>query len=171
MEQKVLNNLSYGMYVVTACKDGRDNGCISDTVMQVAEEPLTVSVALSKSNVTCDIIRDTRKFTASVLSEAADFEIFRHFGFQSGRAVDKFAGYSDCKRTANGTMAVTSGTNAYISVDVTSMVDLGSHLLFLGTPTEGEILSDEPSATYAYYSSSIKPMPHREKRRILMQVL
>ena len=58
-------------------------------------------------------------------------------------------------------MIVTEGTNAYISVDVTMYLDLGSHLLFIGTPTEGELLSDVPSATYSYYHSNIKPKPQK----------
>lgn len=161
MEQKVLNNLSYGLFVLTANVDGKDNGCITNTATQVASDPLTISVAVNKANLTCEMIDASKKFTISMLSEAAKFDAFKHFGFQSGRNVDKFADFSDCKRVANGTLAITVGTNAYISVDVTSQVDLGSHILFLGTPTEGEILSDVPSATYAYYFANIKPKPEK----------
>lgn len=161
MEQKVLNNLSYGLFVLTANVDGKDNGCITNTATQVASDPLTISVAVNKANLTCEMIDASKKFTISMLSEAAKFDIFKHFGFQSGRNIDKFADFSDCKRVANGTLAITAGTNAYISVDVTSQVDLGSHILFLGTPAEGEIISDVPSATYAYYFANIKPKPEK----------
>lgn len=161
MEQKVLNNLSYGLFVLTANMDGKDNGCITNTAAQVASDPLTISVAVNKANLTCEMIDATKKFTISMLSEAAKFETFKHFGFQSGRDVDKFAQFTDCKRVSNGTMAVTAGTNAYISVDVTNQVDLGSHILFLGTPVEVEVLSDIPSATYAYYFAHIKPKPEK----------
>lgn len=161
MEQKVLNNLSYGLFVLTANRDGKDNGCITNTVIQVTSEPVTISVAINKAALTCEMINDTKKFTVSVLSEDAEFDVIKRFGFQSGRAVDKFAGYTECRRVSNGTMAVTAGTNAYMSVDVTGQVDLGSHILFLGVPTEGEILSDIPSATYAYYFENIKPKPDK----------
>ena len=161
MEQKVLNRLSYGLFVLTASQDGKDNGCIINTAAQVASDPLTISVAVNKANLTCDMIKETKKFTISILSEDAKFDTFKRFGFQSGRDVDKFDGYSGCKRAQNGTMIVTEGTNAYISVDVTMYLDLGSHLLFIGTPTEGELLSDVPSATYSYYHSNIKPKPQK----------
>lgn len=161
MNQKVLNRLSYGLFVLTASKDGRDNGCIVNTAIQAASEPLTISVAVNKANLTCEMIRETRKFTISVLSEKATFDVFKHFGFASGRDVDKFEAYSSCKRVSNGTMAITEGTNAYVSVSVVSEVDLGSHILFIGTPTEGEILNDIPSATYAYYFANIKPKPEK----------
>lgn len=158
---KVMNRLSYGLFVLTAREGDKDNGCIVNTAIQAASEPQTISVAVNKANLTCEMIQRTGKFTVSVLSEAADFSIFKHFGFQSGRNVDKFEGFTQCRRVSNGTMAVTQGTNAFISVDVVSQVDLGSHILFVGTPTEGELLSDVPSATYAYYFANIKPKPEK----------
>lgn len=159
MEQKVLNNLSYGLFVLTANRDGVDNGCICNTVCQVASDPLTISVSVNKANLTCEMIRDTKKFTLSVLSEEVDFEMIKHFGFQSGRTINKFVDFKDCKKSSNGTMIITKGTNAYISVDVFQQVDLGSHILFIGKPTEGEILTSVPSATYSFYFSNIKPKP------------
>ena len=158
---KVMNRLSYGLFVLTAREGDKDNGCIVNTAIQAASEPQTISVAVNKANLTCEMIQRTGKFTVSVLSEAADFSIFKHFGFQSGRNVDKFEGFTQCRRVSNGTMAVTQGTNAFISVEVVSQVDLGSHILFVGTPTEGELLSDVPSATYAYYFANIKPKPEK----------
>ena len=161
MNQKVLNKLSYGLFVLTATQDGKDNGCIINTAIQLASEPLTVSVAVNKANLTCDMIKATNKFTISVLSEEATFDVFKRFGFQSGRDADKFEGYTGCKRIENGTMVITEGTNAYMSVNVTSQVDLGSHILFIGTPVEAEIMTDVPSATYAYYFANIKPKPEK----------
>lgn len=161
MNQKVVNKLSYGLFVLTANRDGKDNGCITNTVVQVASDPLTISVAVNKANLTCEMIQETKKFTISVLSEDATFDTFKRFGFQSGRDVDKFADYTECKRAYNDTMIVTAGTNAYISAYVTNQVDLGSHILFIATPTDGEILNDVPSATYAYYFANIKPKPQK----------
>lgn len=161
MDQKVLNNLSYGLYVLTAEMNGSDNGCIVNSIVQVTSEPVTISVAVNKASLTCDMIDATKKFTISVLSEAVQFETIKRFGFQSGNKVDKFVNYSDYRRVSNGTVAITAGTNAFISVDVISQVDLGSHILFLGVPTEGEIFNDNPSVTYAYYFANIKPKPEK----------
>lgn len=159
MNSKVLQKLSYGLFVLTANLDGKDNGCIINTATQLASDPLNVSIAVNKANHTCQMIEKSRKFVVSVLSEDATFDTFKHFGFQSGRDTDKFADFRNCKRTTNGALAVTQGTNAYICVYVTQVVDLGSHLLFIGTPTDGEILTSVPSATYAYYFANIKPKP------------
>lgn len=154
-----LFNIQYGLFVITTKDGDRDNGCISNTVAQVTAQPNRISVALNKSNFTTELIQKSGRFTASILSEAADFELFKHFGFQSGRTVNKFADFTDCRRVSNGTFAITRGTNAFISADVEQSIDLGTHMLFIGLVTEMETLSDTPSATYNYYQANIKPKP------------
>lgn len=154
-----LFNIQYGLFVITTCDGGRDNGCISNTVEQVTAQPNRVSLSLSKENLTTELIQRSGRFTVSILSEAADFDLFKHFGFHSGRTVDKFADFTDCRRVSNGTLAITRGTNTYLSVDVEQTVDLGTHILFIGLITEMETLSDVPSATYNYYQEHIKPKP------------
>ena len=161
MDKKAMFKLSYGLFVVTANRDGKDNGCITNTAIQVTSEPNRISLAVNKANYTHDMIMDTKKLTVSVISQEADFELFKHFGFQSGRDVDKFADFKDCKRAANGTMIITRGTNAYISADVIQTVDLGTHTLFIADVTDMEVLSDVSSATYEYYQANIKPKPEK----------
>lgn len=154
-----LFNIQYGLFVITTKDGDRDNGCISNTVAQVTAQPNRISVALNKGNFTTELIQRSKRFTASILSERADFELFKHFGFQSGRDVNKFADFSDCRRVSNGTFAITRGTNAFLSADVEQAIDLGTHILFIGLVTEMETLSDVPSATYNYYQANIKPKP------------
>ena len=157
-------DIQYGLFVVTTCLEGRDNGCISNTVMQVTAQPNKISVTLNKANYTTSMIQQSGKFTVSILSENADFDLFKHFGFQSGKTVDKFAGFNDCRRVDNGTMAITRGTNAYISASVEQYVDLGTHILFIGLVTEMDSISEITSATYNYYQKSIKPKPDNSKK-------
>lgn len=152
-------NISYGLYVLTGNDGQKDNGCIINTVTQVTSEPNQITIAVNKRNYTHDMIRDTKDFTVSVISEAADFELFKHFGFCSGRDVDKFKDFDAARRTANGTLAVTKGTNAYISGRVTKTWEVGSHTIFLADVVESMILSAEKSATYGYYQEKIKPRP------------
>ena len=54
---------------------------------------------------------------------------------------------------------MTEGTGAWLSCKVASTVDLGTHTLFVADVTDGDVLSREPSATYAYYQANIKPKP------------
>jgi flavin reductase (DIM6/NTAB) family NADH-FMN oxidoreductase RutF/rubredoxin len=159
MDKKAMYKLSYGLFVLTANREGKDNGCIVNTAIQVTSEPNVISIAVNKANLTHDMVMDTRKLTVSILSEAASFDIFKRFGFQSGRDVDKFEGYTYMKRGANGLYYVTEGTNAYISAYVKETVDLGTHTLFIAQVTDMEVLSDVSSATYEYYQKNIKPKP------------
>lgn len=151
--------LTYGLFVLTAGKDGKDSGCIINTAQQVTSEPNRISIAVNKANYTHDLVKESGRFNISTISEAASFDLFKHFGFQSGRDVDKFAGYTECKRSANGLYYVTAGTNSYISAAVEQAVDLGSHTLFIASVEDMEVLSDTASATYEYYQSAIKPKP------------
>lgn len=161
MDKKTMYNLSYGLFVLTSAFEGKDSGCIINTAGQVTSEPNRISIAVNKANYTGELVRNSGKFNISILSQEADFDTFRHFGFQSGRTVDKFAGYTECRRSANGLYYVTAGTNGYISATVEQSIDLGSHMLFIAAVDDMEVLSGVPSATYAYYQSEIKPKPDR----------
>lgn len=151
--------LSYGLFVLTTSNMGKDNGCIINTAIQAASTPNQISICVNKANYSCETIKETGVFSISVISEKATFDLFKHFGFQSGRDVNKFENYSGATRGKNWLMHVTEGTNAYIDVKVEQSVDLGSHMMFIGTVTDMEVLSDDPSATYAYYMENIKPKP------------
>ena len=151
--------LSYGLFVLTAKEGEKDNGCIINTAIQAASTPNQMSICVNKANYTHDMIMRTGAFTVSVISQKAGFEMFKHFGFQTGREVNKFADYLFCTRGANGIYYVTEGTNAYISVKVDKTEDLGSHTMFIGEITDMEVLSGDASATYEYYMNYIKPKP------------
>ena len=158
---KAMYKLSYGLFVCTAVRNGRMNGCITNTAIQVASEPNRISVAVNKGNYTHDMIMETGKCNISIISIDASFDLFKHFGFQSGRDIDKFADYptDNYKIADNGIPYITSGTNAYFALKVDSTVDLGSHTLFICEPEFMTVLSDTSSCTYEYYQSDIKPKP------------
>ena len=162
MNKKAMYNLTYGLFVLTAQAGGKDSGCIINTAGQVTSTPNRISITVNKDNFTHDLVRDSGKFNISILSEKADFEIFKHFGFQSGRDVDKFEGYSACGRSENGLYYITEGTNAWISASVEQSIDLGSHTMFIASVEDMEVLDSAPSATYAYYQSEIKPKPEKK---------
>ena len=164
MDTKALFKIGYGLYVLTA-NDEKDNGCIINTVMQVTSNPLQIAITVNKRNYTTAMIQKTRKFNISVLSEKADFNIYKHFGYQSGKDVNKFENFSDTKRSPNGVLYITSGTNAYMSAYVQQEIDLGTHFLFIGQLVAIENLSDDKSATYEYYQNNVKPKPETNNKK------
>lgn len=161
MDSKALFNLTYGLFVVTTADNDKFNGCIVNTAIQVTNEPVRIMVAVNKSNYTNEQIVKTNKFNISIISEAADFELFKRFGFQSGRDVNKFDGFSDYKIAANGIPYITKGTNTVIQAWVEQVIDVGTHSIFVAKVADMEVLDKTPSATYGYYHSNIKPQPQK----------
>ena len=159
MDKKAMYKLSYGLFVLTAKDEEKDNGCIINTAIQASSMPNQLSICVNKANLTHDMIVKTGKFTVSVISQDAGFDLFKHFGFQSGKDVDKFKNFEKCKRGENLIYYITEGTNAYFSVNVSKTEDLGSHTMFIGEITDMEVLSETPSVTYDYYLKNIKPQP------------
>lgn len=165
MDGKEMQKLSYGLFVLTARDGEKDNGCIINTVTQVASDPNRISISVNKANYTCEMIQKTGAFNVSILSEKAQFETFKHYGFQSGRDTDKMAAV-EFYRSENGIAYLDNGqTNAYLSGKVIQMIDVGSHMLFIADVTDGKVLSGEPSVTYAYYFANIKPKPQAQPEK------
>lgn len=159
MNTNALFKIGYGLYVLSTREGEKDNGCIVNSVMQVTSEPLQIAVCVNKNNYTCEMIQRTRKFNISILAEGSDFEIFKRFGYQCGRDIDKFAGFQDIKRSPNEVLYVTKNTNAFMSAFVQQEIDLGTHIMFIAQLVASEVLSDKPTVTYDFYQKNIKPRP------------
>ena len=162
VDTTALFKIGYGLYVVT-CNDGiKENGLIVNTVSQVSDNPNRVAVNINKMNYSCDVIRNTGILNVCTLNEDATFDVFKHFGFQSGRDVNKFDDFTECERAANGLPFLTKHANAFLSLKVFGTVDMGTHWMFLCDVTESEVLNDVPTITYNYYQANVKPQPKTE---------
>lgn len=165
IENKAVFSLSYGLFVLTAADGGKDNGCIINTCIQVADNPKRIAIAVNKNGLTHDMILKTRLFNVSVLSESTPMDVFRHFGFQSGRNTDKFADNNfGAQRSENGVFYLSRYTNAYFSAYVTETVDCGTHTLFIASIVKAKSLGDEASMTYSYYFKNVKPAPPKKAK-------
>ena len=164
MDPAAFFKLSYGLFVLTAQEGEKDNGCIINTAQLLTDTPKRITIAVNKQNLTHDMILRTGVFNVSVLTEKVPFKVFQHFGFQSGRDTDKFAGWEG-PRSANGLCYLPEYTNALLSGRVISTADYGTHTLFVAEVTEARILSEEPSVTYSYYFQHIKPKPQPQAEK------
>ena len=159
IDNSAVFKLSYGLYVLTAHENGKDNGCIVNTAALLTDTPKRIQVAVNKANFTHDMIKRTGMFNVSVLNQDASFAMFQQFGFCSGRDTDKFASVSyDC-RTENGLRYVPENCNAVLSGKVVEAYDWGTHTLFVAELVEAKTLNDVPSMTYQYYFDHVKPKP------------
>lgn len=160
IEPDAMFKISYGLFVLSAKdKSEKDNGCIINTVTQVTDTPKRISVVVNKENYTHDIIADTGVFNVSVLSTDAPFDLFKHFGFSSGRDTDKFGSFEHAARSENGILYLDTFANAFISAKVIEKIDCGTHTVFIADVTEAKVISEAPSVTYEYYFEHIKPKP------------
>lgn len=158
MNTKALSQLSYGLYVAASKYDKKMNGCIVNTVMQVTSDPLQTAVAINKNNLTCEIVQKSNMLSLSVLSETAPFSLFQHFGFQSGRTTDKFVNYPFAL-TKQELPYLKDHTTAFIDCKVKDVIDLGTHMLFITSVNDCELLSGEKAMTYSFYHDFVKPRP------------
>ncbi|MBE6917095.1 MAG: MBL fold metallo-hydrolase [Ruminococcaceae bacterium] len=159
VDNNAVFKLSYGLFVLTARENGKDNGCIINTAGQITVTPNRIQIAVNKSNFTHDMIKRTGVFNVSVLNEDATFKTFQQFGFCSGRETDKFADVSyDC-RTENGLRYIPENVNSVLSGKVVESYDWGTHTLFIADLTEAKVLNNVPSMTYQYYFDNVKPKP------------
>ena len=155
---KAFNKFSYGVEVLTTRVEGKDYGCIINTAGQVAAgEPKKITISVIKKNNTCDMVMKAGRFNISILTEDAPYSLFQHFGFQSGRDVDKFADQPYDERMANGIRYIPTFTNAVLSCEIIEHYDLETQVLYIANVVEAKVLSDAPSCTYAYYHAHIKP--------------
>ena len=158
IEKEAMYKLTYGLFVLTTTDGEKQNGCIVNTVSMLTDNPKRVTVFVNKANYTEELLRKTGIFNVSVLTEKTPFEIFKQFGFASGRDTDKFAGTSYPK-TENGLYYLPDYSNAVLSGKVIDYYDYGTHTLFVAEITEAKTLSSDKSVSYEYYLSNIKPKP------------
>lgn len=150
MNRAAFRAFSYGVYIVASGQDGKFGGQIANSIMQVASRPAIFAVSINKENYTHELIQNSKKFTVSVLSEAAPMTFIGLFGFKCGRDVDKL---KDIKtRTGiTGAPVVLDYALGFIEAEVENEVDCGTHTLFFGKVVEADMISEGKPMTYAYY--------------------
>ena len=163
-DMRALFNIGYGLYVVTSNDGKKDNGLIVNTVSQITSSPNRVMVCINKDNYSHHVIKQTGKMNVNCLSVEAPFAVFRQFGFQSGRSVDKFAG-EELIRSDNGLVILPRYINAMMSLEVESYTDMGTHGMFICSVPEARVMSDKETMTYTYYQNNVKPKPETDGKK------
>jgi len=159
-----LFNIGYGLYVVTSNDGVKDNGLIVNTVSQVTNTPNRIAVTISKENYSHHVIKKTGIMNVNCLDESAPFSVFQHFGFQSGRNVDKFSGCQEL-RSDNGLRFLPRYINSFMSLKVEQYVDLDTHGMFICSVTEARVISDRNTMSYTYYQNNVKLQPETDGKK------
>ena len=163
-DMSALFKIGYGLYVVTSHDGKKDNGLILNSVTQVTNTPNRVAVTINKDNYSHDVIKKSGKMNLCCLSTEAPFDIFKQFGFQSGRNVNKFEGM-EVLRSDNGLVFLKQYINSFMSLEVVNYIDLGTHGMFICSISEARVISDKPTMSYDYYFANVKPKPEVQSKK------
>ena len=149
--KQALFKISYGLFVISANADGRDNGQCANTLFQITSEPPKIAIGINKGNFTHGLIQKSGKLGVSVLSQTGH-DYARKFGYSSGRDKDKFADVA-AHRGANGVLLL-DDVLATMEATVVNQMDAGTHTLFLADVTKAELLQEGPPMTYDYFRAT-----------------
>jgi len=146
--RQALYRISYGLYIISAQAEGRDNAQCANTCFQITSDPARLAIGINKLNFTHELIQKSGKFGVSVLSQTGQ-DYARRFGYRSGRDVDKFEDLA-VHRGESGVLLL---DDVLVTMQATVMgqMDAGTHTLFLADVTNGEILQEGEPMTYAFF--------------------
>lgn len=150
MNKAVLHKISYGLYIICSGQDGKFNGQIGNTMFQVTSDPVTIAISINKGNYTHELIKLSRKFTVSILAQAAPMTFIGLFGFKSGREVNKLEN-AKTKIGQTGVPIVLDYSIGYLEAELISELDCGSHTIFVGRVVDADVTNNEEPMTYDYY--------------------
>ena len=153
MDINTFSKLSYGVYIVASGNREQQNAFIATTVMQITAEPAKMMVACNKKNFTAQLIRESKAFSASVLTQNYKPTTMGTFGFRSGADFNKFEHCHDFTFGENTqTPIVIEDCMAWFECKLVDEVDAGTHILFIGEVLDAQLTAEnEIPLTYAYY--------------------
>ncbi len=153
MNNLILRDLNYGVYVI-GCKDEERNvGCIANSVMQITSDPATIAISINHENFTNECIKKINKFSISILNEESDSEIIGVFGFSSSRDNDKFKNF-DHEEVDN--LPIIKDSNGYITCEVIGSLETETHTIFLGKIISSEKTMEKVAMSYKFYHEVLK---------------
>ena len=150
MNKAVLHKISYGLYIICSGQDGKFNGQICNTLFQVTSDPTTVAISINKKNYTYELIKLSRKFSVSILSQTAPMTFIGLFGFKCGREVNKLENVKT-KIGQTGVPIVLDYSVGNLETELISELDCGSHTIFVGRVVDADITGKDEPMTYDYY--------------------
>lgn len=154
MDITVLNNITYGMYIISTKSNNKNVGCIINTVTQITSEDPIISISLNKDNYTNKILKESKKCAISILTEKTKQKTISTFGYFSPKDKDKF---KDIKwEEINNLPVVLENICGFIIGEVINVIDVNTHDIFLIKVCETKKTANKTPMTYRYYHEVLK---------------
>lgn len=155
INKEAFGKMTYGIYLIGSCSDGKVNAMIGNSAVQTTSEPACFAVVVNKESLTCDFIKKSKKFCVQPVCQKADMLFIGNFGFRSGKTFNKFEKYS-YELSDDGLPVVTQNTLAFIAAQTVKEEDLGTHIMFIGKVTQSKVLAQEEPMSYDFYHNVLK---------------
>ncbi len=152
MDKNVLKNISYGLYVI-AFKADKLGGCIVNTVFQITSNPLTLAVSINHDNATNKMLKETKKFSISILKENSNPKIIGTFGYKSSKDINKFAEF-EYKEEDNIPYLIDSCGN--LICEIIDSIETETHTVFIANIQKMFNYTKDIPMTYKYYQEVLK---------------
>jgi rubredoxin/flavin reductase (DIM6/NTAB) family NADH-FMN oxidoreductase RutF len=150
MNSKALYSLTYGLFIVSSANNGKINGQVANTIIQVCSEPQVIQAVINRNNLTHEYISASKAFSASILSQETPLNFIGGFGFKSGRDTDKFSGIN-YRPGQTGAPIVLDNSLAYLEARVIDQKEVYTHTIFIGQLVDADVIKEGEPITYAYY--------------------
>jgi len=159
--EDVMEQMSYGLYIIGSQKDGDADGMMADWVTQVSFKPRLLAVAIENDARTLENIRATGWFSVNFLSQdpagmalAAKFAQPYYDAKVGGRGPAAVRVHHKLDnvphtRTAHG-CPVLEGALAWLECEVEQLIAVGDHTLVTGQVREAVRLRDGEPLTSTF---------------------
>jgi len=164
----VLGKLDYEIFVLTAAHQDRCSGQIVCWVVPttIVTKVPRILVGVGRTTFTREIIEVSRRFALNLLGKD-QWPLVVHFGFRSGRDMDKFATVP-FERGVTGS-PILPGTVGYLECEVRTVLDTGAHLFYLADVIEGKVVADRSPLCLHHLPELLPPQDFATMRRLLEQ--
>lgn len=146
----VLGSKNYDVNVITSRDGERINGQVATWVTQVSVEPTLMIVCLAPTRYTSELIDKSGRLTINILSKD-QVDLVPHFGYQSGRDVDKFAAVP-YKKGVTG-CPIVEGVAGYLECKVRNTYPGGDHLIHVVEVVDGQWFAEKEPLSYQWLLS------------------
>ena len=133
MAGQILDMIASPVTVVTSKFGNKENGMTAAWVAQASFNPTLIMVSIAPERYTHDLIQKSKVFAVNILADY-QIDIGKHFGFTTGKRVDKLAGI-DCEAKKTGS-PILKDCFGYLDCRVLSAFKAGDHTIFTGEVLE-----------------------------------